>query len=77
MIILRSPKGWTGPKVVDGKQTEGTFRSHQVPMGDMDRPGHVKLLEKWLKSYRPQELFDKTAGSFPNLQPWLRQASAA
>jgi len=52
--------GWTGPKVVDGKPTEGTFRSHQVPMGDMSRPGHVKILEQWLKSYRPQELFDKT-----------------
>ena len=60
MIVLRSPKGWTGPKVVDGKRTEGTFRSHQVPIGDMSRPGHVKILEKWLKSYRPQELFDDT-----------------
>src|SRR5882724_6293130 len=60
MIILRSPKGWTGPKVVDGKQVEGTFRAHQVPMGDMKHPGHVKILEKWMKSYRPQELFDKT-----------------
>ncbi len=60
MIILRSPKGWTGPKVVDGKPTEGTFRSHQVPMGDMSHPGHVKILEEWLKSYRPQELFDET-----------------
>ena len=60
MIILRSPKGWTGPKMVDGKPTEGTFRSHQVPMGDMSHPGHVKILEKWMKSYRPQELFDKT-----------------
>src|SRR6267142_3496230 len=59
MIILRSPKGWTGPKVVDGKPTEGTFRSHQVPMGDMDRPEHVKVLESWLKSYRPEELFDE------------------
>ena len=58
MIVLRSPKGWTGPKTVDGKRTEGTFRSHQVPMGEMSRPGHVKILEKWLKSYRPQELFD-------------------
>jgi len=58
MIILRSPKGWTGPKVVDGQQTEGTFRSHQVPMGDMSHPGHVKILEDWMKSYRPQELFD-------------------
>jgi xylulose-5-phosphate/fructose-6-phosphate phosphoketolase len=59
LIILRSPKGWTGPKVVDAKPTEGTFRSHQVPMGEMDHPGHVKILEKWMKSYRPQELFDK------------------
>src|SRR5436853_6940976 len=54
MIVLRSPKGWTGPKLVDGKPAEGTFRSHQVPMGEMNHPGHVKLLEKWLKSYRPQ-----------------------
>jgi xylulose-5-phosphate/fructose-6-phosphate phosphoketolase len=45
---------------VDGKPTEGTWRSHQVPMGDMSHPGHVKILEKWLKSYRPQELFDTT-----------------
>jgi xylulose-5-phosphate/fructose-6-phosphate phosphoketolase len=59
MIILRSPKGWTGPKIVDGKPVEGTFRSHQVPIGDMSRPGHVKLLETWMKSYRPQELFDQ------------------
>ncbi|MDO8541486.1 MAG: phosphoketolase family protein [Opitutaceae bacterium] len=58
MIILRSPKGWTGPKVVDGKPAEGTFRSHQVPMGEMSHPGHVKILEKWLRSYRPRELFD-------------------
>ena len=67
MIILRSPKGWTGPRVVDGKRTEGTFRSHQVPMGEMSRPGHVKILEKWLKSYRPQELFDKTGRLVPDL----------
>ncbi|MEK6592465.1 MAG: phosphoketolase family protein [Pseudomonadota bacterium] len=59
MIILRSPKGWTGPKVVDGKPAEGTFRSHQVPMGDMSHPGHMKILEKWLKSYCPHELFDQ------------------
>ncbi|MFN0192984.1 MAG: phosphoketolase [Aestuariivirga sp.] len=63
MIILRSPKGWTGPKIVDGKQTEGTFRSHQVPMGEMDKPGHLALLESWMKSYRPDELFD-AAGKF-------------
>ena len=67
MIILRSPKGWTGQKVVDGKPTEGTFRSHQVPMGDMSRPGHVKILEKWMKSYRPQELFDQTGRLIPEL----------
>ena len=59
MIILRSPKGWTGPKVVNGKPTEGTFRSHQVPMGEMSHPGHLKILERWMRSYRPQELFDE------------------
>ena len=59
MIILSSPKGWTGPKVVDGKPTEGTFRSHQVPMGEMNKPGHLKLLEKWMRSYCPQDLFDE------------------
>lgn len=67
MIVLRSPKGWTGPKVVDGKQTEGTFRSHQVPMGDMAKPGHLKILEKWMKSYKPEELFDKTGMLIPEL----------
>jgi len=67
MIILRSPKGWTGPKVVDGKQTEGTFRSHQVPISDMSHPGHVKILEEWMKSYRPQELFDMTGKLRPEL----------
>src|SRR5881296_944465 len=67
MIILRSPKGWSGPKVIDGKPTEGTFRSHQVPMGDMNRPGHVKILEKWMKSYRPHELFDKGGQLRPDL----------
>ena len=60
MIILRSPKGWTGPKEIDDKPTEGTFRSHQVPMGDMSEPEYVKILEKWLKSYHPKQLFDKT-----------------
>ncbi|HTQ39619.1 MAG TPA: phosphoketolase family protein [Pirellulales bacterium] len=58
MIVLRSPKGWTGPKEVDGKKTEDYWRSHQVPMSDMAHPGHVKILEDWLKSYRPEELFD-------------------
>ncbi|MBC8109052.1 MAG: phosphoketolase family protein, partial [Anaerolineae bacterium] len=60
MIVLRSPKGWTGPKVVDGKPAEGSWRSHQVPFSEMvNNPGHVKLLEKWLKSYKPEELFDE------------------
>ena len=59
MIVLASPKGWTGPKEVDGMPVEGTFRSHQVPMGDMDKPGHIRILEAWMKSYRPEELFDK------------------
>ena len=60
MIVLRTPKGWTCPKVIDGKVVEGTFRSHQVPMSDMDKPEHIKLLERWMKSYRPNELFDET-----------------
>jgi xylulose-5-phosphate/fructose-6-phosphate phosphoketolase len=60
MIVLRSPKGWTGPKVVDGVQIEGTFRSHQVPLlVDAEHPEHVELLEQWMKSYRPEELFDE------------------
>ena len=58
MIILRSPKGWTGPKEVDGKKTEGSWRSHQVPFGDLANPVHLQLLEQWLRSYRPAELFD-------------------
>jgi len=59
MIVLRTPKGWTGPKEVDGKPSEGTWRSHQVPFSDMaSRPDHVALLERWMKSYRPEELFD-------------------
>ena len=60
MIILRTPKGWTGPKVVDGKQVEGTWRAHQVPVADLDtKRGHLAILEEWMKSYRPEELFDK------------------
>jgi len=60
MIILKTPKGWTGPKEVDGLKTEGFWRSHQVPFAEMaTKPGHVKLLEDWMKSYRPEELFDE------------------
>ncbi|TGV96498.1 phosphoketolase, partial [Mesorhizobium sp. M2D.F.Ca.ET.145.01.1.1] len=59
MIVLRSPKGWTGPKEVDGLKTEGFWRSHQVPLSGLaENPAHLKLLEEWLKSYRPEELFD-------------------
>src|SRR6185503_6375188 len=67
MIVLRTPKGWTGPKVVDGKQVEGTFHAHQVPMADMDKPGHIKILERWMKSYKPNDLFDKTGRLHPVL----------
>ena len=60
MIVLRSPKGWTGPKVVDGLAVEGTFRSHQVPLlVDSEHPDHVEQLEAWMKSYKPEELFDE------------------
>jgi len=59
MIVLQSPKGWTGPKVVDGLQVEGTFRAHQVPLHPTTHPEHLTLLEDWLRSYRPEELFDE------------------
>lgn len=60
MIVLRTPKGWTGPNIVDGKQIEGTFRAHQIPLVvDKDHPKNLNILEKWLKSYRPEELFDE------------------
>jgi xylulose-5-phosphate/fructose-6-phosphate phosphoketolase len=60
MIVLRTPKGWTCPKEIDGKRVEGYWRSHQVPMAEMySNPGHVKILEQWMKSYKPEELFDE------------------
>ncbi len=59
LIILRSPKGWTGPEEVDGKKTEGFWRSHQVPIADMKTDAHIALLEAWMRSYRPEELFDE------------------
>ena len=59
MIVLVTPKGWTGPKFVDGKPVEGTWRAHQVPINNMDDPAHLKLLEEWMRSYRPEELFDE------------------
>jgi len=68
MIVLRTPKGWTGPKVVDGKQVEGTHRSHQVPLADVrGNPAHRRLLEKWMKSYRPGELFDANGRLLPEI----------
>ena len=68
MIILRTPKGWTGPKEVDGKKTEDYWRSHQVPLAGMaENPGHVSLLETWMKSYRPQELFSDDGKLVPEL----------
>ena len=74
MIVLASPKGWTGPEVVDGLQIEGTFRSHQVPLSDpAAHPEHLKLLEAWLRSYRPHELFDEQG----RLQPEIAELAPA
>ncbi len=68
MLILRTPKGWTGPREVDGKPTEGTWRSHQVPLANVhDDPGHLRQLEEWLRSYRPDELFDEDGALLPEL----------
>src|SRR5204863_6049863 len=67
MIVLRTPKGWTGPKEVDGLKTEGSWRSHQVPFADMAKPEHVALLESWMKSYQPEELFDESGRLLPEL----------
>jgi len=68
MIILRSPKGWTGPKEVDGKKAEGSWRSHQVPFSNMSKEsGHLQLLEQWLASYKPEELFDENGCLLPEL----------
>ena len=67
MIVLRTPKGWTGPKVVDGQQIEGSFRAHQVPI-TMEKPEHLDLLKEWLLSYRPDELFDENYQLIPELK---------
>ncbi|HEY3204658.1 MAG TPA: phosphoketolase family protein [Thermoanaerobaculia bacterium] len=68
MVVLRTPKGWTGPKEVDGKASEGSFRSHQVPLADLaTKPGHLAQLESWLKSYRADELFDEAGRLKPEL----------
>jgi xylulose-5-phosphate/fructose-6-phosphate phosphoketolase len=68
MIVLRTPKGWTGPEVVDGLPVEGTFRSHQVPISDTKtNPEHLKALEQWLRNYKPEELFDNNGRLIPEL----------
>jgi xylulose-5-phosphate/fructose-6-phosphate phosphoketolase len=69
MIVLRSPKGWTGPKEVDGHKVEGFWRAHQVPMASVrENPAHLKQLEDWLRSYKPKELFDKSGRLIPELK---------
>jgi xylulose-5-phosphate/fructose-6-phosphate phosphoketolase len=67
MIVLRTPKGWTCPREIDGKLCEGYWRSHQVPMSDMENPEHIRILEGWMKSYRPEELFDASGRLDPAL----------
>mgnify|MGYP006284426587 FL=1 len=67
MIVFRTPKGWTCPPEIDGKKCEGYWRSHQVPMGDMSTAEHVAILEQWMKSYRPEELFDENGALVPEL----------
>src|SRR5262245_12049792 len=69
MVILRSPKGWTGPKEVDGHKVEGFWRAHQVPMAEMhENPSHLALLEEWLRSYQPEKLFDEGGRLLPELR---------
>ena len=69
MIVLRSPKGWTGPKEIKGHKVEGSWRSHQVPFSDVrDNPANLKLLEDWMRSYKPEELFDADGRLVPELK---------
>src|SRR5208283_868433 len=73
MIILRTPKGWTGPKFVDGKPVENTWRAHQVPLSELrEKPDHLRMLEEWMRSYKPEELFDakgKLRGDLAEIAP--------
>ncbi|MGV3759976.1 MAG: phosphoketolase family protein [Actinomycetota bacterium] len=72
MVVLRTPKGWTGPKEIDGKPVEGTWRSHQVPFGDVrGHPERLEMLDGWLRSYRPEELFTESGAPQPDLVDWL------
>ncbi|MCU1242018.1 MAG: phosphoketolase [Candidatus Acidoferrum typicum] len=75
MIIFRTPKGWTGPKIVDGKPVEGTWRAHQVPVTDLSKSGHVKILEDWMKSYQAHELFDNDGKLIPELRELAPQGN--
>jgi xylulose-5-phosphate/fructose-6-phosphate phosphoketolase len=80
MIVFRTPKGWTGPKFVDNKPVEGSWRSHQVPISEFKTPGHIELLEDWMKSYRPEELFDDKGAfrqEFAELAPTGRRRMGA
>ncbi|EKT4527994.1 phosphoketolase family protein [Pseudomonas sp. 22373] len=67
VLILRTPKGWTGPRYVDGQRVEGTWRSHQLPLSDLGKPPHLLQLQQWLESYRPHELFDAQGALLPEL----------
>ena len=75
-LVLRTPKGWTGPREVDGKVVEGTWRSHQVPLAHPEREEHLRLLEQWLRSYRPEELFDASGAPSLALQPLCPRGDA-
>ena len=76
--MLRTPKGWTGPKFVDGLRTEGSFRSHQVPLaGVRTNPAHLQQLEDWMRSYRPEELFDENGAVVSELRALAADRSRA
>ena len=74
MIVLRSPKGWTAPRQVDGHFLEGFWRAHQIPLPDVhSNPAHLQLLEKWLRSYEPDQHFDQAGRLIAELQRWRRR----
>ena len=76
MIVLRAPKGWTGPDYVDGAKVEDYWRAHQVPI-QPDTPEHIRQIEDWLRSYKPEELFDKDGHPMPDILALAPEASAA
>jgi len=75
MIVLRTPKGWTCPEEVDGHKVEGSWRAHQIPFEIGESPDHLKLLERWMRSYKPEELFDEAGGLMPSLRAMAPQGS--